>query len=106
MKSPRVDAARVHALYQRRLAGLRIDRVDRDAVLSAVEDALALDFRGTVGTIHAVDKSAVRVHVDRARELSRSDVRRIGQRALLEERLGIDIVSLEPVHPQLILALQ
>ena len=56
-----MDALRVGVLDQRRLAGLRVDGEDREAVLAIA-----------VGAIDAVDAAAVGMHVDRATELARA----------------------------------
>src|SRR5262249_46301210 len=76
----RVDGAGLDVLDRARLAGGLIDRVDDDAVLAALEHLLALEFDRVLAAIRPVQKPAVRMHVDRARRLTRAAVRRLGPR--------------------------
>src|SRR4029079_15220687 len=87
------------------LAAALIDCEDRDIVLAAVEDLLALDVDLALVALGDIDEAAVGMDVDRARALRRLFVAGIGQGVLDEYRLTaepagrLELVDIELVLP-------
>jgi hypothetical protein len=67
-----------------------IDRVHHDAVFTAFEDLLALKLDRGLGAICPVQKTAVRMDVNRASRLTCPDVVRLGQGLRAVCDLGVD----------------
>src|SRR5262249_14192288 len=109
-----MNAAAVDGLDQFRLAGARVDREHRDAVVAAVEHPPAVELelapvsagdpaRAPVA-VGEVAAAAVGVAVDRAGALPRLDARGLGERALHEPRCKRPVAP-EPVDVKLVLPL-
>ena len=81
VKSPAVDAVRVDVLDWVRLAGRRIDLIDRQRVLAAGNDRFPVD-------------------------LPAADIAGLGERLLAIRRLGREGVAGNPEHVELVLALE
>src|SRR5215475_2886995 len=105
VKRARMDGARLDVLDRSRLAGRLVDRVHHDAVLAALEHLLALEIHGVLSPIRPVQKTAVRMHVDGARRLTRSAVLRLRQRVRAERDVRIDPAAFHLVRVHLVLSL-
>src|SRR4030095_14106460 len=78
-------------------AGGLIDRVDDDAVFATLEDLLALKLDGLLGAVGPIKKTAVRMHMNRARPLPSPNVVGLRQCLCTERDLRVDSDVLHPI---------
>src|SRR5262249_55526630 len=105
VKSSRVYLPGFDVLDRCRFAGGLVDRIYDDAVFTPLEDLLALKLRRGVGTVCPVDKTAVRMDMDRACRLTRPDVVRLTTCPRTVSDLSVDPFTPHPKYLHLVLRL-